>query len=140
MEGTEGEMIWKEWARHTIKELERFDKQLEGLRLDINKVNLDITKLGYLNNQIIELQNKISELKEQIGSQKAGFEETIENMENESQIDRQKIEEIFKAHDLRIRNLEELTTKWKTTVYIIGAVLAAMIGMLSINIKDIFHL
>lgn len=130
---------WQTWSKHILNALERLDKQIESLRGDLNKTNLDIAKLNYINKSLLDIEEKIAQLKEDIITQGQTYREAITSLEADDASNMKDINERFEDVYNSINDLEVFATRTKTIGWIIGAVITALLGMLSISIRDLFR-
>lgn len=129
---------WREWSKHILSALERLDKQLDTVRNDINKANLDIAKLGYLSTSLMEVENKLARIREDITTQSENFKAAVSSLEDDDVNNLKGLEEKVNTLSSRVSNLEFFATRTKTIGWIIGTALAALIGMLSFSLSDLF--
>jgi DNA repair exonuclease SbcCD ATPase subunit len=129
---------WREWSKHILSALERLDKQLDTVRNDINKANLDIAKLGYLSTSLMEVENKLARIREDITTQSENFKAAVSSLEDDDTSNLKGLEEKMNTLSSRVSNLEFFATRTKTIGWIIGTALAALIGMLSFSLSDLF--
>lgn len=129
---------WKEWSRHIINLLERLDTQLNGLRNEVNKANLDIAKLSYLNNSLAELEDKIHQLRAELAVRDDNFREAIDSLEKDDVANLKRVEDAINALTGKVETLQVFMTRAKTIAGIISAILVALVGMISLSLKDLF--
>lgn len=129
---------WKEWSRHIINLLEHLDTQLNALRGEVNKANLDIAKLSYLNNSLAELEEKLHRLREEISVRDSDFKEAIASLEKDDLQNLKRVEDAISALTMKVEGLQTFMTRAKTIAWIIGSIMAALVGMLSFSLKDLF--
>ena len=141
---------WREWSKHILNALERLDKQLDTVRNDINKANLDIAKLGYLSSALMEVEKNLTSIREDITHQSETFKAAVSTLEDEDanslKVLEEKVDAISKKVDIkdeqmnrRVISLEQFETRTKTIAWIVGTILMAIIGMMSISLTDIFN-
>lgn len=128
---------WERWSKHTIHALERLEKQIEGLRLDLTKANVDITRLGYFAAALDEVNSKMSAMRQALASQSDDVREAVASLERDDA-------DIIRRHDERaakteskLEELGEFMSRTKTLAWVIGSIVAAVVGMFSMSLKDL---
>lgn len=130
---------WREWSKHILNALDRLDKQLDMVRSDINKANLDIAKVGHFSNNLLEIENKLTRIREDIITHSENVKAAISSLEDDDSNNMQSIESKLDVIGGRVSELETFATRTKTIGYVIASVIAALIGMLSFSLKDLFR-
>ncbi len=128
---------WHEWSKHIVNLIEKLSEKLDVLREDLSKTNLDISKLGLLNHNIAEVEKRLSELRAGLVDHEISLKEAISSLEDDD-ISNQKIadKEIKELTD-RVGELETFAIRMKTAAYVIGSILAAIIGMMSLDLREV---
>lgn len=128
---------WKEWSKHVLGALERLDKQLDAMRQELNKATVDITRLGFVNSSLSEMDNKLLSLKKEIASQENEFKVAVLSLESDDKSNMKRVEDQLSALNRKIDDLNEFMSRAKTIAWVIGSIIAALVGMFSLSLRDV---
>lgn len=128
---------WKEWSKHTLLALERLDKQLEVMRQDIVKTNVDVAKLNFISTHLDEINSKLHNLKKDIASKDDDFKEAVTSLENDDKANMKRVEDHLAGITKKLDELQEFMQKTKTIAWVVGSIVAALVGMFSMSLKDL---
>ena len=104
----------------------------------------------YCHPSIHDVEKKLTSIREDITHQSETFKAAVSTLEDEDannlKVLEEKVDAISKKVDIkdeqmnrRVISLEQFETRTKTIAWIVGTILMAIIGMMSISLTDIFN-
>jgi light-regulated signal transduction histidine kinase (bacteriophytochrome) len=128
---------WYEWSRNIVTLIERLGEKLDTLREDLNRTNLDMSKLGLLSHNLAEVEKRLSELRAGLLNHEASLKEAVSSLENDDISNQKTVDKDIEELTKRVSALETFAIRMKTVAYVLGSILAAIIGMMSLDLREV---
>lgn len=128
---------WYEWSRNIVTLIERLGEKLDTLREDLNRTNLDMSKLGLLSHNLAEVEKRLSELRAGLLDHEASLKEAVSSLENDDISNQKTVDKDIEELSTRVDDLETFAIRMKTVAYVLGSILAAIIGMMSLDLREV---
>ena len=128
---------WRDHSRFVLSALERLDKQLDALRIELSRASVDISRHESFATTIGELDKRIREIQKDIADHESDVKEAVKSLEQDDQTQATKTDEKLSAIDKKLDELFQYMHKSKTVAWIIASIVGAIVGMFGLDLKDI---